>query len=157
MSKGPMETPARPPGRPRHQADEVKSHPLVVIRSNSDLKNAVAKAATASGRSLAGEIEYRLRQSLAADRGKSIDEVLLDRVKAKFPGLVAEELHLMAAEYSAHAHELDVYTQKRAAGLSHEDALAAAAAQLRSERDAGSAPDELQPKPIPATSKIGRS
>lgn len=54
----------RPPGRPRHNADELKQSPLS-IRTTASLKRALEEAAKASGRSLAREIEYRLRRSFA--------------------------------------------------------------------------------------------
>src|SRR5690349_24919119 len=52
----------RPPGRPRHNADELKQAPLS-IRTTASLKRALEEAAKASGRSLAQEIEYRLWRS----------------------------------------------------------------------------------------------
>jgi hypothetical protein len=54
---------ARPPGRPRHNADELKRTPLS-IRTTAPLKRALEEAAKGSGKSLAQEIEYRLWRSL---------------------------------------------------------------------------------------------
>ncbi|MGA7263433.1 MAG: hypothetical protein WA709_05730 [Stellaceae bacterium] len=61
-----MATSLRPPGRPRHNADEIKRHPLT-IRTTKALKDRLVEAARHSGRSLAGEIEFRLNQSFVPD------------------------------------------------------------------------------------------
>jgi hypothetical protein len=57
-----MSDPSRPPGRPRHYADEPKEHP-VAFRTTFSLKYALLQACKASARSLTREIEYRLWRS----------------------------------------------------------------------------------------------
>jgi hypothetical protein len=71
----------RPRGRPPHNPHDVKQHTLS-IRTTKALKDLLVRASKVSGRSLAGEIEFRLLQSLAADREKSPAEVRLDRITA---------------------------------------------------------------------------
>ena len=61
----------RPPGRPRHNADELKRTPLS-IRTTASLKRALEEVAKASGRSLAQEIEYRLWRSFDRDHGQLV-------------------------------------------------------------------------------------
>jgi hypothetical protein len=65
-----MSDPRRPPGRPRHYADETKRHPLA-FRTTAALKRALVEASKVSGRSLAQEIEYRLWHSLAQSKDRT--------------------------------------------------------------------------------------
>jgi hypothetical protein len=58
----------RPRGRPRHNIDEAKRHPLT-IRTTKALKDALVAAANSSSRSLAGEIEFRLNQTFWHESG----------------------------------------------------------------------------------------
>ena len=61
----------RPPGRPRHNEDELKRTPLS-IRTTTTLKRALDEAAKTSGKSLAQEIEYRLWRSFDGDHGRLV-------------------------------------------------------------------------------------
>jgi hypothetical protein len=76
-----MEDSPRPRGRPPHNPDDVKQHTLS-IRTTKALKDELVRASKVSGRSLAGEIEFRLSESLAADREKDPRELWLDRIMA---------------------------------------------------------------------------
>jgi hypothetical protein len=73
--------PRRPPGRPRHNPDEVKRQPLT-IRTTSAVKARLVKAAKAGGRSLAEEIEFRLGAAQAHFIDGDVDQTLaaLDHV-----------------------------------------------------------------------------
>jgi hypothetical protein len=117
------------------------------------MKTTLSSAAKAAGRSLASELEARLQRTLDEDRGKTIDEVLLDRIKAKFTDLVAGELKMMAMEYARHASELRYYRDQRAAGLAPDEIP-----PMPSERDAANA-DTADPEPTadaPKESKCRR-
>jgi hypothetical protein len=116
--------PPLPPG-----ASKAKRETLT-IRVTSGLKDALWHATKASGRSVAAEIQHRLRRSLDDDDIDVDDdetlterrrEILLSRLERKYPELVIQELEAMAAEFSAHARELDHYRQQRAAGVPHDD------------------------------------
>src|SRR5262245_15284207 len=72
----------RPRGRPKLAAGEAKRAPLV-IRTSKEVRTALEEAARLSGRSLTAEIEYRLAQSLAEDRGKSEFEARVDKAMAE--------------------------------------------------------------------------
>jgi hypothetical protein len=78
--------PARRRGRPRLAPDQVKKEPLT-IRTTRGLKDALTAAATASGRSLAHEIEFRLERSLLADRSKTPDALRHERACAELAEL----------------------------------------------------------------------
>ena len=119
--------PRRPRGRPPLPAGEAKAkRETLTFDATKELKGALRQAAKTSGRSLAAEMKHRLRQSLddddiAVDDDESLTarrrEILLGRLERKYPELVIQELEAMAAEFFAHARELDHYSEQRAAGV----------------------------------------
>jgi hypothetical protein len=106
-----MENQPRRPGRPRHNADQVKRVPLN-LRTTTRLKAALAAVARLSGRSLVQEIEWRLWASLQPARDRSHEGFLLDRLQAKYPDIVIQELEAIAAEYSKEIAEINRYVDE---------------------------------------------
>jgi len=120
-------TPPKPRGRPPLPPGEGKRTPLT-IRSTQALKEELVKAAKASGRSLAQEIELRLVRSLIEDHGKSEQEMRIDRFWQMFKttvltlsgqklGLVDTGSHLVIDKelLPEHGFSVEMMRQKREA------------------------------------------
>lgn len=136
--------PPLPPGQRKAKRE------TLTFDSTPELKGALRHVAKASGRSLAGEMNHRLRRSLdddtiAVDDEESLTarrrEILLSRLERKYPELVIHELEAMAAEYAQHARELIHYRDERAAGVPHEEIRGPAPIAEKPEQEAEPKPD----------------
>ena len=73
-------------GRPPLPQGEGKRHPLN-IRTTKEMRDRLEAAATASGRSLAQEVEFRLEASLSNEKKDELThQVLMDNIYEQFGG-----------------------------------------------------------------------
>ena len=93
-------------GRPPLPQGEGKRHPLN-IRTTKEMRDRLEAAATASGRSLAQEVEFRLEASLSNEKKDELThQVLMDNIYEQFGGsdiyslmgLLARAIHYVEQE-----------------------------------------------------------